>query len=309
MSKRIHVVAAVIRDASDNIFIAKRPTDKHQGGLWEFPGGKVETDESPLQALKRELHEEIGIGVIDARPLIKISHDYPDKSVLLDVWEVSRFEGIAHGKENQETCWVKPDELDHYDFPAANKPIVTAAQLPSSYAITQEPEDTEAFYQTLQNVLAQGIKLLQLRFKKTPASHIIEKSVALANQHSAQIVLNCPDDISDAKRTHGRHLTSSQLMSCEERPVSHNYWLAASCHNEEEIARAEQIGVDFIVLAPVKETSSHPDAPTLGWEKFESLTYKCTVPVYALGGIIKEDLAKAQASGAQGIAGISVFLP
>eukprot|EP01137_Pigoraptor_chileana_P016793 Opistho-2@73895 len=99
--KRVHVAAAVIRDDSGKILIARRADTQHQGGLWEFPGGKVEADESVECALARELQEELGIVVGAARPLIKVRHDYPDKQVLLDVWEVSSFSGEPHGAEGQ----------------------------------------------------------------------------------------------------------------------------------------------------------------------------------------------------------------
>ena len=98
---RIHVMAAVIRDAERRILIAKRPDDAHQGGLWEFPGGKLEPGESRLEALQRELHEELGITVQQARPLIDLQHNYPDKHIRLDVWEVSEFTGTAHGAEGE----------------------------------------------------------------------------------------------------------------------------------------------------------------------------------------------------------------
>lgn len=95
--KRIHVVAAVIRGADGRILIARRAATQHQGGLWEFPGGKVEAGESVEAALARELREELGIEVSRSRALIKVSHDYPDKQVLLDVREVQAFTGEAHG--------------------------------------------------------------------------------------------------------------------------------------------------------------------------------------------------------------------
>jgi mutator protein MutT len=128
--KRIHVAAAVIRDDAGKILIARRADTQHQGGLWEFPGGKVEADESVETALARELHEELGIVVDAARPLIKVRHDYPDKQVLLDVWEVSAFTGQPHGAEGQPLAWVTPRDLANYEFPAANQPIVAAARLP-----------------------------------------------------------------------------------------------------------------------------------------------------------------------------------
>ena len=142
--KRVHVAAAVIRDNSGKILIARRADTQHQGGLWEFPGGKVEADESVETALARELHEELGIVVSAARPLIKVRHDYPDKQVLLDVWEVSAFTGEPHGAEGQPLEWVAPRDLLNYEFPAANQPIVAAARLPAQYLITPEDLETPA---------------------------------------------------------------------------------------------------------------------------------------------------------------------
>lgn len=97
----LHVVAAVIRDEVGNILLAQRPANKHQGGKWEFPGGKLEVGEAPAQALNRELEEELGITVLQAKPLIKVRHVYPERAVLLDVWEVTAFSGDPHGREGQ----------------------------------------------------------------------------------------------------------------------------------------------------------------------------------------------------------------
>ena len=120
----IHVVAAVITNERQEILIAKRPVDSHQGGLWEFPGGKLEENEFPQEGLVRELNEELGIWVKQSQTFLKIRHDYPDKSVLLDVWWVNVFSGEAYGREQQEIKWVKKNELQDYDFPAANTAIV-----------------------------------------------------------------------------------------------------------------------------------------------------------------------------------------
>lgn len=123
--KTIHVVAGVIYNTDKSaVFIAKRASDQHQGDLWEFPGGKVESGESVESALLRELNEEIGISIVEYRPLIKISHDYPDKSIVLDAWEIITFEGLPIGKEGQLTEWVDIDKLGTYSFPAANKLIL-----------------------------------------------------------------------------------------------------------------------------------------------------------------------------------------
>src|SRR6056300_1186986 len=96
--KEIHVVAGIIyNDTRDQILIAKRPDHLHQGGLWEFPGGKVDEGESVESALQRELLEELDIGVSEAEPFQQIAHRYPDKAVFLDFWKVYNFSGQPDG--------------------------------------------------------------------------------------------------------------------------------------------------------------------------------------------------------------------
>jgi 8-oxo-dGTP diphosphatase len=126
VTKHIHVAAGVILDGEGQVLLALRPKDKHKGGLWEFPGGKVEAGESVQVALARELLEEISLVVIDASPFLVIDHDYGDKQVTLDVWTVTRFSGTPHGSEGQEIAWVKIADLDRYPFPEANAEIVAA---------------------------------------------------------------------------------------------------------------------------------------------------------------------------------------
>lgn len=129
--KRIHVVAAVIVNQDrQQIFISRRADHLHQGGFWEFPGGKVEADESPESALARELFEELDIRIETAEPYMQVEHDYPDKQVFLDIWQVNHFTGTARGKEGQECRWVGLQELlaakptGLFNFPAANQPIL-----------------------------------------------------------------------------------------------------------------------------------------------------------------------------------------
>ncbi len=108
MSATTHVVAGILRDAQGRVLLAQRPAGKHLAGLWEFPGGKVEEGEAPVDALARELREEIGIVVESAQPLIGIPHAYPEKTILLDVWRVTRYSGTSHSHEGQRLAWVEP---------------------------------------------------------------------------------------------------------------------------------------------------------------------------------------------------------
>ena len=124
--KRVEVAAGVIYNPQGQILIAKRAANQHQGGFWEFPGGKIEAGESAQEALARELQEELAIRVSESEPLIRIEHEYSDKSVVLDVWCVTAFSGKARGVEGQPLEWVLPSDLKNYDFPAANEPIIEA---------------------------------------------------------------------------------------------------------------------------------------------------------------------------------------
>ena len=125
----VHVAVGVIFNSKqDQILIAKRPKHLHQGGLWEFPGGKVSSGEAIEHALARELFEELGISDIQAEPLMDILYDYTDKKVYLDIWIIHQFSGQAQGKEGQQCKWVNLQDLlceqSQYQFPAANQPIL-----------------------------------------------------------------------------------------------------------------------------------------------------------------------------------------
>lgn len=124
--KQVWVAVGVIYDPLLGYFICRRATHQHQGGKWEFPGGKVEAGETVQQALKRELQEEIGIDVSAAEPLLVIEHTYSDKAVKLDVWLVTAFNGTAQSLEGLENRWVQLTGLDQLDFPEANLPIIDA---------------------------------------------------------------------------------------------------------------------------------------------------------------------------------------
>lgn len=303
------MAAAVIVDAAGRVLVAQRARHRHLGGLWEFPGGKVEVGETARVALVRELAEEVGIVVEEARPLIRVRHDYPDKAVLLDVWRVSRFRGRAHGREGQPIAWVTPGELCRCDFPAANGPIITAARLPSRYLVTPEPgPDREGFLTRLRRVVAAGLSLVQLRAKHLPApayADLAREVVALCNATGAQVLLNAaPSRVAELGAA-GVHLTSERLMALRSRPLPPDRWVAASCHDERQLRHACRIGVDFVVAGPVSPTTSHPTVQPLGWNGLHRLTERATVPVYALGGMKPSDLPTAWEHGAQGIAAIS----
>lgn len=308
MSRVVHVAVGVILNEDGHILIAKRADNAHQGGLWEFPGGKVEQNETVVDALTRELHEELAINVVATEPLIKIRHDYGDKIVLLDVHKVIEFTGTPHGNEGQPIQWVSAQQLHQFEFPAANRPIVTAIQLPQQLLITGQFSSLQDFFTRTERALQRGIRLVQLRVNDAstiPA--LIEGTAQLCNKYSAQLQVNASPDLFSACVPYevGLHLNSTHLLQCHARPVAKDILLSASCHDEFEVAHAQKIGVDFICLSPVLATNSHPNQKGMGWDAFVQRVEKITIPVFALGGMKEADLPKALVSGAQGIAGIS----
>jgi 8-oxo-dGTP diphosphatase len=307
----VHVAVGVVVNEGGNVLICRRPAHVPQGGLWEFPGGKVEPGENARTALTRELHEELGITPRSAHPLLRVHHAYPDQRVLLDVWRVTAFAGHPHGREGQPMAWVHREALVSREFPAANRPIISAVRLPSLYLITPEPgRDIERFLGRLEDSLAGGVRLVQLRAKQLDVTRFNALATAaqtLCHQHGARLLLNTSLEWASALHADGVHLPARRLLQLNERPVNSEQWVAASCHNPQELQHACRLGLDFAVLSPVLPTTSHPTAASLGWPAFQRLVEEATLPVFALGGMQLHHLETAWRHGAQGIAAMSAL--
>ncbi len=317
------VAAAVIRDGAGRILLAKRPLHVHQGGKWEFPGGKLQHNELPEAALYRELHEELGIAIQNPTPLLRVRHTYyggvpaPERAVLLDVWEVHSWQGQAYGAEGQEVRWFAPSELPSLDVPAANRAIVTAARLPDYYAISPEwplQRPWAEFLTALTRALDSGIRLMQLRqpqwqhHPNYPAA--VRQAAQLCHEYDARLLLNGDWTLALDSGCDGVHLPAralrqySHLRQPFPAHIPTDFWVAASCHNSEEIQLANTLPVHFITLSPVRHTQTHPNAQPLGWHRFFQYTERAEKPVYALGGLSPAQWQQARAHGAQGIAAI-----
>lgn len=126
--KLLLVVACALIDADKRVLIAKRPEGKGMAGLWEFPGGKVESGERPEDTLIRELHEELGITVKEPclAPLTFASFPYPDFHLLMPLYVCRRWEGLVEAREHADLKWVKPGKLRDYPMPPADEPLIPA---------------------------------------------------------------------------------------------------------------------------------------------------------------------------------------
>lgn len=309
----IHVVAAALVDPAGRVLLAQRHPDSHQGGLWEFPGGKLEPGEAVADGLVRELQEELGVTPRGHRPLIRVTHHYEDLGVLLDVHRVDAWDGEPHGREGQPLAWVSLDALDDYPMPAADRPIVRALQLPDLYLITPPAlGQPERFLANLEQALAGGVRLVQLRLFDLPRDALVEIGRAaadLCHRHGSRVLVNGEPELAAVIGADGVHLNSRALRATATRPVEAPLLLAASCHDAEDLALAARLDADLAVLSPVLPTRSHPDADPLGWDGFAELVENAVVPVFALGGMRPELRPHAWSHGGQGIAGIRGLWP
>ena len=306
----LHVAVGVVRNRAGEILIARRHDHLHQGGLWEFPGGKVEAGESVYQALSRELHEEVGIEVLRAEPLLQVRHAYSDRTVFLDTWEVQEFAGVVRGREAQPIQWVPAEHLSRLAFPEANRPIIAAARLADLYGILDEPDPSEEWLlKALSRMCANGVRLVQLRAHSrspSPSAYraLAASAIGLCRSLGLTLLLNADPLLAMDLGADGVHLSSARLTQLNARPLPDDVWVAASCHDLAELRKAEELGVDFAVVSPVLRTATHPSAVPLGWQAFRQLAAQVNLPVYALGGMTLDCLAEARQNGGRGIAGI-----
>ena len=300
----LRVAAAIIERPDGQVLLAQRPAGKAYAGYWEFPGGKLETGETPRDALDRELAEELGIAVRRAAPWLVQRYRYPHAHVELHFFRVLDWTGEPVGHDGQAFTWQVPGRFDVAPLLPANTVVLRALTLPRMYGITMAEELAEMeFLRRAELALDRGLRLIQFREK----SWAIERQRALASQlvalaHSRGAKVLCNGEIASAREwgCDGVHLTARVLASTTSRPA--DLLCAASCHTRAEIERAGELQLDFAVLGPVFATPTHPGAPTLQWEGFAAIAAEATLPVFALGGLAGADLDDAVAHGAHGIA-------
>jgi len=302
--KTVEVAAAVVQRADGSFLLAQRPPGKVYAGYWEFPGGKIEPGESPAQALVRELHEELGLSATCIYPWLTRNYIYPHAKVKLHFQRVVRWQGEPRSREGQAFAWQFAGKPDVAPMLPANTAVLKALELPAQYAITNATElgEQEAL-RRLESALNRGLKLVQVRekqFDKRRLENFAHEVVTQCRRHGAKVMINGELTVANNVAADGVHLTATQLLETRRRPEVQ--WCAASCHDAVEIRKSESLGLDFIVVGPVKATPSHPGARPLGWRGLHDLMIDAALPVYALGGVQRDDLEQAWEQGAHGIA-------
>ena len=294
----------MLQQPDGRFLLAQRPQGKVYAGYWEFSGGKVEPGESPLQALQRELHEELGIEVTEAYPWLIREFDYEHADVRLHFFRVRGWRGELHGREAQTFAWQRIDAIEVSPLLPANGPILNALAIPETYGVTGFATSEQAQALSLVDAaLQRGLRLIQVRGKDWPADAFADYARAIvsrAHAAGARVLINGDAELAQRCGADGVHLTSQQLQTLTARPPLP--LVGASCHSAEELRCAEAAGADFAVMGPVLATPTHPDASLLGWAGFAEALAGNRIPVFALGGLREADRAQSLVSGAHGLA-------
>jgi len=298
MPKPIVDVAIAILIHRGKILVGWREEQQHQGGKHEFPGGKVEQGETSEEACRREIYEEVGIGLKDWHQFDYIHHEYDDIIVNLHLFH-SYVPDELLNLIHQPWAWYTRDQLLHLNFPKANKNIIKRLYWPHLIKISNTLSTVES-----------SDALLYWRIEEFEPQYI-EQLTALDEGQRSSLIINVdiwrqlsPELQKQIKTV---HLKQSQLMNLHKGDLRVGVRYIAACHDAVSLKQAQQIGCDAIFISPVKPTMTHPEAVALGWERFSDLAQNSQIPVFALGGVHPDDLATAQQHGAYGLAGIRNF--
>lgn len=299
MTKATFDVAIAILLHKTKVLVGWRQASQHQGNKHEFPGGKVEAGETPEQACRREIYEEVGIGLKDWHVFDVIRHEYDDIIVNLHLFHAyvpDELLDLIH----QPWGWYKREQLAELNFPKANDAILQRLIWPHLIKISGQID-----------ALPQQQALLYWRTDCADIGQIQQQLLRLSDAQLQKLMINVDlwqqldAELRDKIST--IHLKQSQLMSLSKAGLVVGKRFIAACHDAVSLQHAHHIGCDAVLLSPVQTTETHPDAKELGWEGFDELARTSDIPVFALGGVAPAELKQAQKHYAYGLAGIRQF--
>lgn len=298
-------VAIGILQRDGEVCLSLRQKHQHLADLWEFPGGKMEAGESAEQALQREFQEELGVETGQWRKLMVVPWHYEAVSVRLHVYTTGDFSGEPHGNEGQLVEWCPMNQLHNRSFPDANKGILLALKLPTTFLTIGGFEDDDDCLKRFESALKNGVRLAQFKSKGLAEKAFVElakKLILLAHEYDAKLLLNAdPEVLKSLPEADGIQLSSSQAKNYRKRPIAENKLFSVSTHSLSDMESAMEIEADILQLSPIKYTSAHPDIDPIGWQGMVEMIDEVAIPVYALGGMKLEDVEEATANGAQGV--------
>lgn len=299
MAKATVDVAIAILLHKSKVLVGWRQANQHQGNKHEFPGGKIEEGETPEQACRREVYEEVGIGLKEWHQFDVIRHEYEDIIVtlhLLHAYVPDELLNLIH----QPWSWFSRDQLADLNFPKANSTIIErliwSHLIKISDQVDELPKTNSQMYLRIET---KDIEKLQQQLIKLSEQQLLKLIVNVDVWQQLNTVLQ--------EKIKTVHLKQSQLMQLKKGDLVVAKRYIAACHDAVSVQHAHQIGCDAIFLSPVNPTATHPNSKVLGWDGFAALAQKSDIPVFALGGVAPADLEQAQKHNAYGLAGIRQF--
>lgn len=301
MSKKsVHVAIGLVFYQS-RLLLGWRHAKQHQGNKYEFPGGKVEVGESPVEACRREIKEEVGIDLNQWHVVDVIEHQYDDLHLTLHVFS-SQIDVTQLDQMTTSWSWYTRDELTQLNFPAANHSIIQRLFWPKLIKISA---DWQEMYQIQQD------RWLYLRCGIEQQEALLEALAQVDVQVLSKLIVNVDIwsqlSVQQQSKVAAVHFKQAQLMQLCEQDLPRHIRSLAACHDQASIQQANRLGVDAISLSPVLSTPTHPEQQGLGWESMGQLAVQTQLPVFALGGMHPEMLQQAQQYCAYGVAGIRNF--
>ncbi|MDM1487224.1 MULTISPECIES: thiamine phosphate synthase [Acinetobacter] len=291
----IHVAIALLFH-QNKVLVGWREAKQHQGNKHEFPGGKVEAGESPVAACRREVFEEVGIGLQHWHDFDVICHEYDDVIVNLHIFHAAVPTALL--KDIQVPwAWFSRSQLLDLNFPQANRAILQRLVWPKAIKISEDL-----------SLLSSLPKEKLLYWRVEPTAEQKMELIQYCVEQLGQVIINLELwkqlNPMQQQAVAAIHLKQSQLMQLQKGDLKVGLRYIAACHDIVSAQHAQQIGCEAILLSPVLPTATHTDATALGWEKFQQITELVDIPVFALGGLTQDDLAVAEQHHAYGIAGV-----
>ena len=295
---------AIIQKSNQFLFSlrSKKPFINH----YEFPGGKIEHGETPDDALERECFEELGIIVTKKNKIGFIIHLYNELRIKIHIYSIINFDGLISPKEKQTLSYLDPLDKSQ-KFIESTYRIINYMRLPRYLKILSEVNKNVISDIQSKDNAGNMVRLRSL--KKSPEKYITQVKEISTISKNIKLILDAKyfksyHDI----RYDGLHYTSQEINNINVKKFqrkSKNITYSASCHNIHEINIANMMNLDFILLSPILKNKY--DINSMGWKKFQLLSEKANMPVFALGGISKNDLETCVANNGYGVSGISNF--
>lgn len=301
MSQRCIQVAIGLIFNQSQVLVGWRNQAQHQGNKYEFPGGKVETGESAVDACRREIMEEVGVDIAQWHVFTVIEHQYDDLTVQLHIFH-AQLENSQLGHIQSPWSWYSRAALAELNFPAANQAIIQRLLWPKSIKIATDLD-------VLEQLPVE--RHLYLRSPTADLGTLLTAMRSLAQTDLQRLIVNVElwSRLSPELQTNigAVHFKQQQLLALTVQDVPRQMRCIAACHDQQAIAQANALGFDAIMLSPVLATPTHPEQLGLGWQCFAQLAAQTQLPVFALGGMSVTDLKTVEQHGGYGVAGIRNF--